>query len=261
MNKKQEVIEKDEIKEIHEKRKKVPKEISQEIAKKIFKNILKAIFVIVYFMVLNLAYVKMQDSRLAEDLKVFAGVFLIAGLIGLEYAYKKDSGEIAITGIELLVLSMHTLSIMHISTFLKYDFRFYLLTSSYIFSIYYVLKSIVIYTKERKAYLESLSDISDIVKKEEPVIKEARKRNEKTLEEKEVKKVSKETLNNKPKSRTAKKTQTKTSRTKKTEENVEKRKTSKTTSKRKTEAIKTSKETTKRKKTTTKKEPVKRTKK
>ena len=43
---------------------------------------------------------------------------------------------------------------------------------------------------------ESLSDISDIVKKEEPVIKEARKRNEKTLEEKEVKKVSKKTSNN-----------------------------------------------------------------
>lgn len=175
MNKKEKVIEKDEIKEIHEKRKKVPKEISQEIAKKIFKNIIKAIFIILYFMILNLAYTKMQEARLVEDLKVFAGAFLIAGLIGLEYAYKNDKGSIAITGIEMIALSMHTLSIMHICTFLKYDFRIYLLTSSYIFSIYYVLKSIVIYTKERKTYLESLSDISDIVKKEEPIKKEAKK--------------------------------------------------------------------------------------
>ena len=183
MNKK-EVIEKDEIKEIHEKRKRVPKEISQEIAKKIFKNIIKAIFVIVYFMILNLAYVKIQENRLLEDLKVFAGIFLVVGLINLEYAYKKDSGTIAISGIELLFLSMHTLSITHICVFLKYDFRFYLLTSSYIFAIYYVLKSIVIYTKERKKYLENLSDISDIVKKEKPIIKEAKKRNEKLVENK-----------------------------------------------------------------------------
>ena len=97
----------------------------------------------------------------------------------LEKAYKKDDTSIALTGVELLVLSIHSLSIMHVINVYKYDFRYYLLTSSYIFSIYYVLKSIILYTKEKKEYLNSLSDISEIVKKEEPVKKEAKKKSKK----------------------------------------------------------------------------------
>lgn len=158
--------------------KKIPKEISQEILKKIFKNLLKAIGIMFYFIILNLAYSTMKQERLAGDIKVFAGTFLIVGMLFLEKAYKKEKGSIAITGMEFLFLSLHSLSIMHVIALFKYDFRFYLLTSSYLFSIYYVLKAIILYTKERKDYLNSLSDISEIVKKDEPIKKEAKKRNE-----------------------------------------------------------------------------------
>lgn len=154
----------------------IPKEISQEILKKIFYNLLRAIGVMLYFVILNLAYVNIKQEKLVGDIKVFSGAFLVAGIYMLEKAYKSDSGEKAITAIELLVLALHSLSIMHIITFYKYDFRFYLLTSSYVFSIYYVFKSIVMYTKGRKEYLNSLSDISEIVKKEEPIKKEAKKK-------------------------------------------------------------------------------------
>lgn len=158
--------------------KKLPKEISQEILKKMFRNLLKAVGIMFYFIILNLAYFTMKQERLISDIEVFAGVFLIAGIFFLERAYKRDNEGIAITGIELLFLSLHSLSIMHVITLFKYDFRFYLLTSSYVFSIYYVLKAIVLYTKGRKEYLNSLSDISEIVKKDEPVIKKAKKRND-----------------------------------------------------------------------------------
>lgn len=67
---------------------------------------------------------------------------------------------------------------MHIITLFQYHFQFYLLTSSYVFSIYYVLKAIILYTKGRRDYWKSLSDISEIVKKEEPIKKEAKKRKE-----------------------------------------------------------------------------------
>lgn len=169
--------------ETQEKSKKLPKEISQEILKKIFGNLLRAVGIMFYFIILNLAYVTMQQERLIGDIKVFAGAFLVVGIIFLEKAYKKDNGTMGITGVEFLFLSLHSLSIMHVITMFQYDFRFYLLTSSYVFSIYYVLKSIVLYTKGRKEYLNSLSDISEIVKKEEPVKKEAKKR-EKTKEDK-----------------------------------------------------------------------------
>lgn len=141
----------------------------------IFKNLLKAIGIMGYFMVLNLAYTRMNTERLMNDIEVFAGIFLVLGLIFLERAYKKDNGTKALSGIELLFLSMHSLSINHVITFYQYDFRVYLLTSSYVFAIYYVLKSIVIYTREKRQYLKKLSDISEIVK-EEPIKKEAKKR-------------------------------------------------------------------------------------
>lgn len=174
---------KEKIEKKKTKERKIPKEISQEILKKMFRNLLKAIGIMAYFIVLNLAYSNMKQERLVNDIEVFAGAFLVVGIIFLEKAYKRDDGNIAITGIEFLVLSLHSLSIMHVITLFQYDFRFYLLTSSYIVSIYYVLKSIILYTKGRKEYLNSLSDISEIVKKEEPVIKEAKKRN---VEEEEI---------------------------------------------------------------------------
>lgn len=159
------------------KKEKIPKEISQEILKKMFGNLVRAVGIMCYFMILNLAHLTMQQERLIGDIEVFAGVFLLVGIIFLEKAYKKDEGSIAITGVEFLFLSLHSLSIMHVITLFQYEFKFYLLTSSYLIAIYYVLKAILLYTKGRKEYLNSLSDISDIVKKDEPIKKEAKKRN------------------------------------------------------------------------------------
>ena len=141
----------------------------------VFKNLLKAIGIMAYFIVLNFAYTRMNVERLMNDIEVFSGIFLVIGLVMLERAYKQDSGKMALSGIELLCLSMHSLSINHVIAFYQYDFRFYLLTSSYVFAIYYVLKSIIIYTREKRQYLKNMSDISEIVK-EEPIKKEAKKR-------------------------------------------------------------------------------------
>lgn len=145
--------------------------------KKIGKNLSRALCIIIYFIILFFAYTRMNLDRLAQDIQVFSGAFLVLGILALEKAYKKDSGEVAITGIELLVLSIHSLSIMHMITLLKYDFKSYMLISSGIVVIYYVLKVIIIYTKDKKEYLKGLSDISKIVKEDEPIKKEAKKRN------------------------------------------------------------------------------------
>lgn len=154
--------------------------------KKIEKNLSKALCIIIYFIILFFAYTRMNLDRLAQDIQVFSGAFLILGILALEKAYKKDSGEVAITGIELLVLSIHSLSIMHMITLLKYDFKSYMLISSGIVVIYYVLKVIIIYTKDKKEYLKGLSDISKIVKEDEPIKKEAKKRNKNEKEKEET---------------------------------------------------------------------------
>ena len=82
--------------------------------KKIGKNLSRALCIIIYFIILFFAYTRMNLDRLAQDIQVFSGAFLILGILALEKAYKKDSGEVAITGIELLVLSIHSLSIIEI---------------------------------------------------------------------------------------------------------------------------------------------------
>lgn len=154
--------------------------------KKIGKNLSRALCIIIYFIILFFAYTRMNLDRLAQDIQVFSGAFLVLGILALEKAYKKDSGEIAITGIELIALSIHSLSIMHMITLLKYDFKSYMLISSGIVVIYYVLKVIIIYTKDKKEYLKGLSDISKIVKEDEPIKKEAKKRNKNEKEKEET---------------------------------------------------------------------------
>ena len=198
----------------------------------IFKKLLKAIGIMCYLIILNFAYTRMNTDRLINDIEVFSGIFLVIGLVMLEIAYKKDSGKSAISGIELLVLSMHSLSINHIITFYKYDFRFYLLVSSYVFAIYYVLKSVIIYTKEKREYLKSLSDISEIVK-EEPVKKEAKKRRKTKkvvkTNENEIKKETEKTIkeDNKKEEKTETKVEVKREDKTMKENTVKKGKTSK----------------------------------
>ena len=194
----------------------------------VFKNLLKAIGIMAYFIVLNFAYTRMSVDRLMNDIEVFAGIFLVLGLVMLERAYKKDSGKMALSGIELLCLSMHSLSINHVITFYQYDFRFYLLSSSYVFAIYYVLKSIIIYTREKRQYLRNLSDISEIVK-EEPIKKEAKKRRKVRNNKQKVEEINKDTSKkneekvkeeNKTKNKTKKKTNKESSQKEKEEKEV-----------------------------------------
>jgi len=187
--------------------------------KKIEKNLSRALCIIIYFVILFFAYTRMNLDRLAQDIQVFSGAFLVLGILALEKAYKKDSGEVAITGIELLALSIHSLSIMHMITLLKYDFKSYMLISSGIVVIYYVLKVIIIYTKDKKEYLKGLSDISKIVKEDEPIKKEAKKRNKNEKEKEETEKLesakenqSKETNNTEIKQNKDSKTKTNSKR-------------------------------------------------
>ena len=187
--------------------------------KKILKNLLIAIGIISYFMILVLANSRINTERLVNDIKVFSGAFLVIAIILLEKAYKKDSGNIAITSIELLVLAFHSLSIMHMVNIFKCDLKLYLIISSVIVASYYIIKGIVIYTKDRKEYLRGLSDISEIVKEDEPIKKEAKKRNPQKQEK--VKEIindnKKENVEIKKQVNTKKKTTTKkTTQTKKT---------------------------------------------
>lgn len=179
------------------------KEVKEKYLKEIYLNVLKAIIIVLYFFVLTLAYEKINSEYIELGIEIFTMIFLFISIYIFERAYKEDNGNLAIQGIEILILSTYTLTSRHITNKYNFEFKTYLLVASYIFAIYFILKCIVIYTKGRKEEAENLSDIREIVKKEEPLKKEATKKTKEdetkaTKNEKIEKDETKKTTTNKP---------------------------------------------------------------
>lgn len=210
------------------------KEVSEKYLKEIYLNVLKAIIVVLYFFVLNLAYENIKIEYLELGIKILTMIFLFISIYIFEKAYKKDDEKLALQGIEILVLATYTLTTEYITTKYNYNFTSYSLVASYIFAIYFILKSIVVYTKGRKELAEELSDIREIVKKDEPVIKEATRKNkedkEKNISNKENQK-NKENKKDKIKTNTKKKKLTTTGKSNATTKNTISKKKNTNTSK------------------------------
>lgn len=158
------------------------KEVDEKVLKDIYLNILKAILVIFYFLIVNLIYEKINDEIFKRAVQVCTMIFLLIAIYLFEKAYKKDDNKTIIEGIEILILSGFTLTIEYITNRFHFNFKSYSLSASYIFAIYFILKSIIIYTKGRNDIAKSLSDIEEIVKKDEPIKKEAKKRKKEVKE-------------------------------------------------------------------------------
>ena len=202
------------------------KEINEKHMKKIYLNVLKAIIIMLYFFVLNVAYSNVSAGYLEKGIEICTMIFLFVAIFIFEVAYKKDNDDLAIQGIEILVLATYTLTSQHITKKFEFNFKSYSLVASYIFAIYFILKCIVIYTKGRREMAEDLSDIKEIVKKDEPVKKEATKKQHKKREneieiktnlEKEKKTENKEKPKTPRKRTTTKKTTESKAETEKTE--------------------------------------------
>ena len=144
----------------------LPITITDIINSKVFMNVLMAIFIMCFYIFLNWRYSVIEEKEMELNLKVFSMIGMIIGIIIIEIAYRKDKFETSFFGLEFILLAGHVLSLMHVITFYNFNFQYYVLTSSYFFAIYFVLKSMFIYTIENRKYLKSLSDISDIVKKD-----------------------------------------------------------------------------------------------
>ena len=157
--------------------KKVKNPIIERANTRIFKNIVIAILIMAYFVGVYVAYKYIPNEIFSRVLQGVTMLLLLISIVIFEVAYKKDSGLLAMTGIETLVLACHALALPYVLTVFKWDLMWYVTISGYLFAIYFVFKSIVIYTSGKKKYLQSFSDIAEIVKEDEPRRKEAVKRN------------------------------------------------------------------------------------
>lgn len=142
----------EDIKNFFKKKKTVPKEELKNINKPVFKNILVAVVVIIYCIFLILGFNNIDGEVYQTDLKVFAMCILFLAILLLEKAYKKDSGTLAIYGIEAIIISIITFALIYVNLMFADKYINIVLIISYILAIYYVLKSIIIFIRGRKKY-------------------------------------------------------------------------------------------------------------
>lgn len=144
-------------------------------------NLAYSSMIMIYFMFFNIQYEAVSEVILTQYINVSSIIFLILGIIIIEVAYKKDDGNTSIYGIEFLALATFTLLIKHMPKLIGCGMQTYVLVGSYLFAIYYMLKSSILYTREKQQELDRLSDIREIVKNE-PIKKITRRKNVKKEE-------------------------------------------------------------------------------
>ena len=160
------------------------KNINNIVTGDILANLAYSSMIMLYFMFFNIQYEAVSEMILNKYINISSIAFLIISIILIEISYKKESDNILIYALEFLVLAIFTLLIKHIPKLLNCGTQTYILIGSYLFAIYYMLKSTILYTKEKQEDLKKLSDIKEIVK-DEPIKKATKRKNKKT--EKEMK--------------------------------------------------------------------------
>ena len=118
--------------------------------KKCIINIFTLIFVTLYILLLISGRQMIPESEFISDLINFSFFFLIVAIVIFEFAYKKDSFEIALFGIEALVVAsltvyMHDLCNKNNEKIIQY--YIYIIGAIY---IYYTTKIIIILAKRKK---------------------------------------------------------------------------------------------------------------
>lgn len=142
----------------------IPIEEENKLNKKVFENLIIAILIMIFLYFVGLGSLNIESSIFLIDLKVFSITLIIFTIILFEYSYRKENTNICIHGIETFFLSVVILVFTCIYTLYIKEFNLIVAFISYIFAIYYVGKSMILYKKMKKEYIANLSDIEEIIK-------------------------------------------------------------------------------------------------
>ena len=159
------IVKLEEIKNVIDKKKKIPKGDLQKIIKPVFYNILIAIAIIIYFVLLIFGFQNIKSEVYITDLKVFSISILFLAIVLIEKAYKKDSGKIAIYGIETIIIAFATICLVYVDLMQNNKYIISAMIILYVFAIYYVLKSMIVYINSKKKYF--VDNMKEIIKDEE----------------------------------------------------------------------------------------------
>lgn len=145
------------------KERQLPNDIKEKLNNITFINLIISVALMIYVIVVNLLLMNATVEIFSNSAKASAFIFAIIDVILFEIAYRKESGTLAVHAIELLCISLFMLLIPYILVYLDANIRGIIMISPVFLSIYYVGKSIMIHTLETKKYINSLSDVLEIL--------------------------------------------------------------------------------------------------
>lgn len=146
-------------------KKELPIDVEEKINKKIFENVVIADIVMIFLYFIGLGSLNIETNIFLTDLRVFSIGLIVFTIILFEYSYRKENGNICIHGIECLILAIFTLLSIYLYTLYFKKFHMIVASVSLLFAVYYVGKSIILYKKIQKQYINGLNDINEIIKK------------------------------------------------------------------------------------------------
>lgn len=169
-NVEEKAVEEEKIKEIEKTvaqeiklNKTIPQTEQNKINTRIFTEVCFAIVTMLYINFIILGFINIESSVFLTDLKVFSIAILVLSIGIFEYAYKKDSGRHCVHGIEMLILAFATMGLLYVQLMLEEKFIYIAALITFLFAIYYIAKSIVIYNKMKKQYV--INNIKEMIKK------------------------------------------------------------------------------------------------
>ena len=159
-------IDEKQIAEQIETAKKMPKDEKKKIYKKIFSNIVLGIVVTLYFIGIGIGFLNIEGPTFITDLKVFSLAILAIAIILFELAYGKDDDKTALYGIEMLFVAIISLVLIYICILHQDKFIAAANIVACVGVLYYLVKSISIYIREKMKWKKTISDVKEIVSEE-----------------------------------------------------------------------------------------------
>ena len=159
-------IDEKQIEEQIETAKKMPKDEKKKIYKKVFANIILGIVVTLYFIGIGIGFFNIDGPTFITDLKVFSLSILAIAIILFEFAYGKDDDKTALYGVEMLFVAIMSLVLLYTCILHKDKFIAVAIIVACIGVLYYLVKSISIYIREKLKWKKTISDVKEIVAEE-----------------------------------------------------------------------------------------------
>lgn len=170
--------EKQKEKDVKEKKgiKQILRNINNSIKGDVIENLAYASIISIYLIFFNIQVLTLPENILINYINIASMIFLTISIIIMESSYKKEDDHLIMFSLEYLGISIAVLFSKYIPKLLNCDIKNYIIISSIIIFIYYILKLVIKYTIEKQNELKNLSDIREIVEYK-PIKKKTKRKN------------------------------------------------------------------------------------